>query len=83
MLLAGKLDHITKRTTKEKLLSYLSEQAKQYGSRSFTIPYNRQQLADYLSVERSALSSEMSKLRGEKLINYRKNYFELLGDEDQ
>jgi CRP-like cAMP-binding protein len=81
IMLAGKMEHITKRTTKEKLLSYLSEQAKLSGSRSFCIPFNRQELADYLSVERSALSAEMSKLKAESVINYRKNYFELLVDQ--
>ncbi|MDR0839472.1 MAG: helix-turn-helix domain-containing protein, partial [Oscillospiraceae bacterium] len=69
---------ITKRTTKEKLLSYLTEQARQESSGSFDIPYNRQELADYLSVERSALSAEMSKLKSEGVIDYRKNHFEIL-----
>jgi CRP-like cAMP-binding protein len=78
MTLAGKVEHVTKRTTKEKLLSYLSEQAKLYQSNVFEIPYDRQGLADYLSVERSALSAEMSKLKAEGAINYRKNHFELL-----
>jgi CRP-like cAMP-binding protein len=80
MMLAGKMEHITKRTTKEKLLSYLSEQAKLNGNRSFNIPFNRQELADYLSVERSALSAEMGKLKAESIIDYRKNHFELLED---
>jgi CRP-like cAMP-binding protein len=83
MMLAGKMDHITKRTTKEKLLSYLSEQARLNGDSSFTIPFNRQELADYLSVERSALSAEMSKLKSESVIDYRKNHFELLVEQNQ
>jgi CRP-like cAMP-binding protein len=76
------MEHITKRTTKEKLLSYLSEQSKINGNSSFAIPFNRQELADYLSVERSALSAEMSKLKAEAIINYRKNHFELLVDQN-
>jgi CRP-like cAMP-binding protein len=76
--LQGKIEHITKRTTREKLLSYLSEQARQHGSDSFEISFDRQGLADYLSVERSALSAEMSRLRSEGFINYRKSHFEIL-----
>jgi CRP-like cAMP-binding protein len=79
IMLAGKMEHITKRTTREKLLSYLSEQSRLRESKSFEIPFDRQELADYLSVERSALSAEMSKLKAEGVINYRKNHFELLG----
>jgi CRP-like cAMP-binding protein len=77
VLLTGKMEHITKRTTKEKLLSYLSEQARVHNSSSFEIPFDRQGLADYLSVERSALSSEMSKLKLNGVITYRKSHFEL------
>jgi CRP-like cAMP-binding protein len=78
MLLVDKLDHITRRSTQEKVLSYLVEQAKQHGSNIFEIPFNRQELADFLSVERSALSAELSKLRNEGAIKFRKNKFELL-----
>jgi len=76
--LSGKMEHMTKRTTREKLMSYLSEQARLNQSSEFDIPFDRQELADYLSVERSALSATMSKLRDEGLINYRKNHFEML-----
>ena len=78
IMLTEKMEHITKRTTREKLLSYLSEQAKREGGPSFDIPFDRQGLADYLSVERSALSAEMSRLKTEGLIHYRKNHFDLL-----
>jgi CRP-like cAMP-binding protein len=80
LTLAGKMEHITKRTTREKLLSYLSEQSRLRGSKSIEIPFDRQGLADYLSVERSALSAEMSRLKADSVINYRKNHFELLKD---
>jgi CRP-like cAMP-binding protein len=78
MLLVDKLEHLTKRTTRDKLLSYLSGQAKERGSQAFDIPFNRQQLADYLSVERSALSAELSRMRDDGLIVFRKNHFEML-----
>jgi CRP-like cAMP-binding protein len=78
IMLTGKMEHITKRTTREKLLSYLSEQSEAQKSRSFAIPFDRQELADFLSVERSALSAEMSKLKADGMISYRKNQFELL-----
>jgi CRP-like cAMP-binding protein len=76
--LQGKMEHITKRTTREKLLSYLSEQSRKHNSCSLEIPFDRQGLADYLSVERSALSAEMSRLKAEGIISYRKSHFELL-----
>jgi CRP-like cAMP-binding protein len=75
---AGKMEHLTKRTTKAKLLSYLSEQARLCGSDRFEIPFDRQGLADYLSVDRSALSAVMSELKAGGAIDYRKNRFELL-----
>jgi len=78
IMLAEKMEHITKRTTREKLLSYLLKQSMLNESAGFEIPFNRQGLADYLSVERSALSAEMSRLKAEGVINYRKNHFDLL-----
>jgi len=76
--LVRKLSHMSRRTTREKLLAYLSEEAKQHGSSEFTIPFNRQQLADYLSVDRSAMSNELCKLRDEGLIRFEKSRFVLL-----
>lgn len=75
--LTRKIEHITKKTTREKVLSYLSEQALIAKSDSFEIPYNRQELADYLSVERSALSSTLGKMRSEGLLNFNKQSFKL------
>ena len=77
-ILVQKLGHMSKRTTREKLLSYLSEEAKRQGSVTVTIPFNRQQLADYLSVDRSAMSNELCKMRDEGLLNFNKNCFHLL-----
>lgn len=76
-LLVQKLGYMSKRTTREKLISYLSDQAKIQDSNSFTIPMNRQQLADFLSVDRSAMSKELCKMRDEGLIVFNKNKFTL------
>ena len=73
--LMQKMNHITKRNTREKLLSFLSEQALDRGTREFTIPFDRQQLADFLCVDRSAMSSELSKMKSDGLLEYNKNSF--------
>lgn len=63
--------------SKEKILSYLSEQSLKAGSASFDIPFGRQQLADYLSVDRSAMSRELSKMREEGILKFERNHFVL------
>ncbi len=73
-----KIEITSKRTTREKLMTYLQLQAKRAGSNQFTIPYNRQELADFLQVERSGLSVEISKLRKEGVIDNQKEHFTLL-----
>ncbi|MGN0503337.1 MAG: helix-turn-helix domain-containing protein, partial [Ruminococcus sp.] len=73
-----KLGHMSKRSTREKLISFLSEESKRNNSSTFTIPYNRQQLADFLSVDRSAMSNELCKMRDEGLLEFNKNSFRLL-----
>ena len=73
-----KITHMSKRTTRDKILSYLSSQSNRSGSNEFDIPFNRQQLADYLSVDRSAMSSELGRMQEEGLIIYKKNHFKLL-----
>lgn len=77
IILAGKIEHLSQRKLRDKLLSYLSEQSKKQRSASFTIPFSRQELADYLCVDRSALSSELGKLKKEGFLDYRKNQFTL------
>lgn len=72
-----KLTHLGQRSTRAKLLSYLSAESQRQGSVSFDIPFNRQQLADYLFVERSGLSQELCKMRDEGLIAFHKNHFSL------
>lgn len=76
--LVQKINQVTKRSTREKVLSYLSDQAKKCGDNQFSIPFDRQALADYLAVDRSALSSVLSRLREEKIIEFHKNEFKLL-----
>lgn len=78
LMLNQKIEFLSKRTTKEKLMAFLLAQAKQNGSRTFSIPYDRQALADYLGVERSAMSAELSRLRREGKIDFYKNQFKLL-----
>ena len=75
--LSRRIFHTSSKSIRGRLLSYLSEQALQSGSRGFTIPFNRQQLADYLGVERSAMSNELSKMRADGLLDYQKNNFVL------
>ena len=76
--LVQKLGHMSGRTTRAKLISYLSEEAKRQGSSAFTVPFNRQQLADYLCVDRSAMSNELCKMRDEGMIKFEKSRFELM-----
>ena len=64
---------------RERLLAYLSSEADRRGSRVFDIPFDRQQLADYLNADRSALSAELCRLRDEGVLRFRKNHFELCG----
>jgi CRP-like cAMP-binding protein len=71
---------MSKRTIREKLLSYLSWQSLRAGSKTFEIPYNRQQLADFLSVDRSALSATLGKMRDEGLLSFHKNQDTLNSD---
>ena len=73
LLWDSKITHISKRTTREKLLSYLSSES----ILSFDIPYDRQQLADYLSVERAAMSVELGKLKKEGILDTERNHFVL------
>lgn len=78
LLMNEKLIHMSQRTTREKLLSYLSAEAQRQGGPCFSVPFNRQQLADYLSVDRSAMSSELGRMRDEGLLQFSRNSFTLL-----
>ena len=72
-----KLTHMGQRTTRAKLMSYFSAEAQRLGTYEFDIPFSRQQLADYLAVERSGLSQELGKMRDEGLLSFRKSHFVL------
>lgn len=80
LMLQRRAEILSCRTTREKLMAYLNMQAKQKGS-SFSIPFDRQELADYLEVDRSGLSSEIGKLKKEGVLDARKNHFTLLEGE--
>ena len=72
-----KLSHMGQRTTRAKLMSYFSAEAQRLGKYEFDIPFTRQQLADYLAVERSGLSLELGKMKRDGLLDFRKNHFVL------
>ena len=73
-----KITHVSKRSTREKLLSYLSSESVRQASLSFDIPFDRQQLADYLCVDRAAMSVELSKLQKEGILKTKRRHFELI-----
>lgn len=81
--LSRKIFHTAPKTIRGRLLSYLSDQAVRSGGCAFSIPFNRQQLADYLNVDRSALSNELGKMQREGLLMVEKNRFCLKGPMDQ
>ena len=77
VLFNQKLEIVTKRTTREKLLAFFDGFIHQAGSLRFSIPYNRQQLADYLGVSRCAMVTEMTRMKEDGLIDFRGNEFEV------
>ena len=76
LMLNQKIDILSKRTTRDKLLSYFDAQRGM--AKKFTIPYNREELAQYLCVDRSAMSNELGKMRDEGLIKFTKSTFEII-----
>ena len=75
LFLTKRLEHLGKRTLKDKVLSYLEDMRETAGKDEFDIPLDRQEMADYLSSDRSALSLVLSKLKNEGAIDFRKNHF--------
>lgn len=73
--LSRRILHTSSKTIRGRLLSYLSFQSAKQGKQEFDIPFNRQQLADYLSIDRSAMSNELSKMQRDGLIDVDKNHF--------
>ncbi len=80
--LSGRSFHTSPKTIRERVMSYLNTFALQNDSTEFDIPFNRQQLADYLNLERSALSKELGKMQKEGIIKTRKSHFKLLVPSD-
>ena len=78
IFLTGRISHLSRRTLRDKVLSYLSEQSQRAGSRDFTIPMIRQSLADFLAADRSALSAVLCRLRDEGILRFYKNRFTFL-----
>ena len=78
MYLNQKIKYTSRKTTREKLMAYLTDQAKMKGSNDFTISFNRQELADYLGVERSAMSAELGKLTKLGILQTQRSHFTLL-----
>src|SRR5699024_7664622 len=76
--MARKTEYLSGRGIREKVEAYLSAQAQMAGGGDFIIPFNRQELADFLAVDRSALSRELGKMRREGILDYRKDHFRLL-----
>lgn len=76
--LSRRIFHTSSKTVRGRVMSYLSQQSTVQGSKSVTVPFNRQQMADYLSLDRSALSKELGKMKRDGIIDYYKNSFKLL-----
>lgn len=77
ILLNNRMDILSQRTTREKLIAYFSMLMKRHGRNKFKIPFSRDELADFLCVNRSALSRELSSMRDENILVYNKNEFEI------
>ena len=75
LTLSGRIFCTTPKTIRERLLVYLSEQSAKAGSTSFHIPFDRQELADYLNLDRSALSKELGRMKKEGILEFHKNHF--------
>lgn len=78
IILNQKIEFISKRTTREKLLSYFAVQMRKAGSTRFTIPFSRHELSDFLCVDRSAMSRELCRLRDDGLLRFHGNDIEMI-----
>ena len=81
LLLSNRIFCTSPKTIRSRLLTYFSRLSVKYGSSTIQIPFNRQQLADYLNLDRSALSKELGKMQQDGLIEYHKNTVILKHDE--
>ncbi|MBR2737783.1 MAG: Crp/Fnr family transcriptional regulator [Lachnospiraceae bacterium] len=80
LILSGRAFHTAPHAVRARVMSYLNTMALRSGSNTFEIPFDRQQMADYLNVERTALSKELGRMRDDGLISFRKNRFTLHGE---
>ena len=81
MKLLDKITHLSKKTIREKLMSYFTTMARKKGSNYFELPYNKTELANYLSVDRSAMSTELTRMKEDGLIDFEKRQFHLIKKE--
>jgi len=75
-----KIEYLSKRTAREKIMSYLTIQSVRQGSRRISVPYTRQELADFLAVDRSAMCTQLTRMQNDGLIKYDRHHFELLDE---
>ena len=81
LALTGRSFHTAPKSARGRILAYLNTVSLQKHSAEFDIPFNRQQLADYLNLERTSLSKELGKMHREGIVIFRKNHFHLLGND--
>ncbi len=82
LILSGRIFHTTPKTIRGRVMAYLNSVSLQKGTREFDIPFDRQQLADYLNLERTALSKELGKMQQEGIIAVKKNHFRYMIPDD-
>ena len=78
LILSGRSFHISPKTARGRIMAYLNSVSLKKHSKVFDIPFDRQQMADYLNLEKTALSKELSRMKREKIIDFKKNHFEIL-----
>lgn len=78
LMLSSRSFHTAPKTIRGRVMAYLNSVSMQKHAREFNIPFDRQQLADYLNLERTALSKELSKMKADGLIDYYKNSFKII-----
>ena len=80
LVLSERIFCTSSKTVRSRLLTYLSAQSRKHDSNRFQIPFDRQQMADYLNLDRSALSKELSRMKKEEILDFHKNEFILKND---
>lgn len=77
LALSGRSFHISHKTVRARVMSYLNSESIRKGKMAFNIPFNRQQMADYLNLDRTALSKELGRMKREGLIDFNKSHFQM------